>query len=148
MPRYPGPDLTVRGPSLTRHSSATINDKRRFFVICAASVAAILVAVSFPRFVSFATPPALGKALRSDIGPSRMQSVLRRFGLASGPSGTQKQRSSSRAAASLEMATGGPRKDGAEVNDTPELWRKELAALPELDALNGALPSVFLAHGS
>ncbi|GAA5860334.1 hypothetical protein JCM8547_003466 [Rhodosporidiobolus lusitaniae] len=37
--------------------------------------------------------------------------------------------------------------DGAEVNATPEEWRKELDALPSLEETGGAIPSVFLAHG-
>ncbi|GAA6053296.1 hypothetical protein JCM3770_006671 [Rhodotorula araucariae] len=36
---------------------------------------------------------------------------------------------------------------GAEVNNTPEQWRQELAALPSLDQLGGTMPTIFLAHG-
>ncbi|GAA6043180.1 hypothetical protein JCM8097_008714 [Rhodosporidiobolus ruineniae] len=38
--------------------------------------------------------------------------------------------------------------DGAEVNTTPEEWRKELEQLPTLEQTGGAIPSIFLAHGS
>ncbi|GJN92323.1 hypothetical protein Rhopal_005353-T1 [Rhodotorula paludigena] len=40
------------------------------------------------------------------------------------------------------------RQDGAEVNTTPAEWRQELEALPSLEQLGGAIPAVFLAHGS
>ncbi|GAA5860380.1 hypothetical protein JCM8547_003485 [Rhodosporidiobolus lusitaniae] len=37
--------------------------------------------------------------------------------------------------------------DGAEVNATPEEWRKELDALPSLEETGRAISSAFLAHG-
>lgn len=40
------------------------------------------------------------------------------------------------------------RQDGAEINTTPAEWRQELEALPSLEQLGGAIPAVFLAHGS
>ncbi|GAA5991639.1 hypothetical protein JCM10908_001068 [Rhodotorula pacifica] len=81
-----------------------------------------------------------------------MQSVLRRLGLLSGATPhTQPSTpipTSSRAAAYSSMTSSTGRNDGAEVNESPELWRKELAALPSLEELGGVLPSIFLAHGS
>lgn len=94
-------------------------------------------------------------SLQSAIGlpaSQRMQSLLRRISLMSGfapsaqtPTPTTSTR---RAAAYSSMTSSTGRNDGAEVNDSPELWRKELAALPSLEDLGGVLPSIFLAHGS
>ncbi|GAA5893130.1 hypothetical protein JCM6882_003893 [Rhodosporidiobolus microsporus] len=50
----------------------------------------------------------------------------------------------SRMASSASTAVKG---DGAEINTTPEEWRRELDALPSLEETGGAIPSVFLAHG-
>ncbi|GAA5961643.1 hypothetical protein JCM8115_004718 [Rhodotorula mucilaginosa] len=81
-----------------------------------------------------------------------MQSLLRRISLLSGAAPSAQTptptNATSRAAAYSSMTSSTGRNDGAEVNDSPDLWRKELAALPSLEDLGGVLPSIFLAHGS
>ncbi|GAA5828042.1 hypothetical protein JCM11251_005705 [Rhodosporidiobolus azoricus] len=47
----------------------------------------------------------------------------------------------------MSSSSSTPNSAGAEVNHTPEEWRRELAALPSLEETGGAVPSVFLAHG-
>ncbi|BGP57283.1 hypothetical protein JCM8202v2_004923 [Rhodotorula sphaerocarpa] len=46
------------------------------------------------------------------------------------------------------MSASDSRQDGAEVYHTPDAWRSQLATLPDLEALGGVQPCIFLAHGS
>lgn len=46
------------------------------------------------------------------------------------------------------MSAADSRSDGAEVYHTPDAWQSQLASLPDLEALGGVQPSIFLAHGS
>lgn len=132
----------------------TISRSRRTTqLVLAASLAVLLSAILVAP--SLSANKSIPASLQSAIGlPTfqRMQSLLRRISLLSGAAPSAQTptptNATSRAAAYSSMTSSTGRNDGAEVNDSPDLWRKELAALPSLEDLGGVLPSIFLAHGS